>query len=515
MKPRWRGAALTFALPAFFLGYFFLYPLLRIFWLSLAGEGWLDAFTRPRFIEAAWFTLWQATVSTVLTVVAALPLTWALSRFTFRGKPLVKAFVTIPFVLPTVVVGAAFLSVFDAGLAPLLAAHVFYNVAVVVRTVGGVWSRIDPAVEEAAAVLGASPSRRFRQVIFPLIRPALASASAIVFLFCFTSFGTVLVLGQGRLRTLEVEIYQQAVNFLDLPVAAALSLIQLATVTAMLIVSARTQSRAATLTLSSEARLPVPRPGSQRRTVGAIVLVSVAVLSIPMIGLVGASLAGNGIGWRSLVGDSASAVEPLPAIRNSLGYAVAASVIAVLVGGLASSWLSSRGSRGWFDLLLMLPLGTSAVTIGFGFLLALDRPIDLRGTAVLVPLAHALVAIPFVVRATLPLLRSIKRELREAAAVLGASPARVWREIDLPIVARALAVGAGFAAVVSLGEFGATSFIVRPVSITVPALIFRSLGRPGSSSFATAMALAVVLATMTAVIVLLIDRVRGADAGFF
>jgi thiamine transport system permease protein len=239
------------------------------------------------------------------------------------------------------------------------------------------------------------------------------------------------------------------------------------------------------------------------------------LLSVPLIGLVGASFAGNGVGWRSLAVDSASAVEPLPAIGNSLGYAVAASLIAVVVGGLAASWLSSRRGRGWFDLLLMLPLGTSAVTIGFGFLLALDRPVDLRGTAVLVPVAHALVAIPFVVRATLPLLRSIKRELREAAAVLGASPARVWREIDLPIVARALAVGGGFAAVVSLGEFGATSFIVRPASITVPALIFRYLGRPGSSSFATAMALAVVLATITAVIVLAIDRVRGAETGFF
>jgi thiamine transport system permease protein len=312
-----------------------------------------------------------------------------------------------------------------------------------------------------------------------------------------------------------VEIYQQAVNFLDLPVAAALSLIQLATVTAMLVVSARTQRRASALTLASEARLPAPRPGGQRRGVWAILSVSLGLLSIPLVGLVGASLAGRGIGWRSLVTDTPSAVEPLPAIGNSLGYATVASVIAVVVGGLAASWLSNRRGGGWFDLLLMLPLGTSAVTIGFGFLLALDLPIDLRGTAALVPLAHALVAIPFVVRATLPLLRSIKRELREAAAVLGASPGRVWREIDLPIVARALAVGAGFAAVVSLGEFGATSFVVRPASMTVPALIFRNLGRPGSSSFATAMALAVVLAVMTAVIVLVIDRVRGADTGMF
>jgi len=517
MKPRSRpvGTALTLALPLLFLAYFFLYPLIRILWLSLSGEGWADAFTRPRFIEAAWFTLWQATLSTIITVAAALPLTWVVSRFNFRGKALVRAFVTVPFVLPTVVVGAAFLSVFDAGLWALIAAHVFYNIAVVVRTVGGVWSRIDPAMEEAAAVLGASPIRRFRTLVFPLIRPALASASAIVFLFCFTSFGTVLVLGQGRLRTLEVEIYQQAVNFLDLPVAAALSLIQLATVTAMLVVSARTQQRASTLVLASEARLPAPRPGTQRIAMRGILLVSLGLLAIPLAGLVGASLDGNGIGWRSLVTETPAAVEPLPAIGNSVGYAMVASLIAVVVGGLAASWLSNRKGGRWFDLLLMLPLGTSAVTIGFGFLLALDRPIDLRGTAALVPLAHALVAIPFVVRATLPLLRSIKRELREAAAVLGASPSRVWREIDLPIVARALAVGAGFAAVVSLGEFGATSFVVRPASTTVPALIFRYLGRPGSSSFATAMALAVVLAVMTAIIVLVIDRVRGTETGMF
>jgi thiamine transport system permease protein len=515
MRGRRWTTALVLGLPVLFLGYFFLYPLTRILWLSLSSAGWTEAFTRPRFIEAAWFTLWQATLSTLLTVVAALPLTWVVSRFDFPGKALVRALVTIPFVLPTVVVGAAFLSVFDAGIGALIAAHVFYNIAVVVRTVGGVWSRIDPTVEEAAAVLGASPFGRFRMVVLPLIRPALASASAIVFLFCFTSFGTVLVLGQGRLRTLEVEIYQQAVNFLDLPVAAALSLIQLATVAAMLVVSARTQRRASALTLASEARLPAPRPGSQRTAVWATLTVSLGLLAVPLIGLVGASLAGRGVGWRSLLTDTPSAVDPLPAIGNSLGYALIASIIAVVVGGLAASWLSNRGAGGWFDLLLMLPLGTSAVTIGFGFLLALDRPIDLRGTAALVPLAHALVATPFVVRATLPLLRSIKRELREAAAVLGASPARVWREIDLPIVARALAVGAGFAAVVSLGEFGATSFVVRPASITVPALIFRYLGRPGSASFATAMALAVVLAVMTALIVLLIDRVRGAETGMF
>jgi thiamine transport system permease protein len=463
----------------------------------------------------AWFTLWQAVVSTVLTLLAALPLTWALSRFNFRGKSLVRALVTVPFVLPTVVVGAAFLSIFNRGVGTLLAAHVFYNIAVVVRTVGGVWSRIDRRIEEAATTLGAGPFKTFRAVTLPLLGPAIASAAAIVFLFCFTSFGTVLILGGGRLRTLEVEIYQQAVSFLDLPVAGALSLIQLATVLVVLFVSSRLQASASRLMLSTEADLPRPHPGLQRTRVTAVVIITVAALAVPLASLVLASLRDDLVGWRSLLSSGASALRPIPAIGNSLAYAVVATLIAVTVGGAAAAWLAGRRGGSWFDALVMLPLGTSAVTIGFGFLIALDRPIDLRGTWVLVPLAHALVAVPFVVRTTLPILRAIRNELRETAAVLGASPARVFREIDLPIASRALAVGAGFAALVSLGEFGATSFVVRPASITVPALIYRLLGRPGSASFATAMALAVVLAALTTVLVLLIDRLRGRRAETF
>jgi thiamine transport system permease protein len=163
----------------------------------------------------------------------------------------------------------------------------------------------------------------------------------------------------------------------------------------------------------------------------------------------------------------------------------------------------------------MLPLGTSAVTIGFGFLVALDRPVDLRATTALVPLAHALVAVPFVVRATVPLLRSINPTVREAAVMLGASPVRVFRHVDLPIATRAALIGAGFAFVVSLGEFGATSFIARPDTVTIPVMIFRLLGRPGLGNFAAALALAVVLGALTAAAILAIDRLRSADLGTF
>jgi thiamine transport system permease protein len=188
-------------------------------------------------------------------------------------------------------------------------------------------------------------------------------------------------------------------------------------------------------------------------------------------------------------------------------------LIASGIGMLAAVVIvRARGRSGRvFDSVLMLPLGTSAVTIGFGFLVALDEPFDLRASLLLIPVAHALVAIPFVVRSTVPVMESIQHRLREAAAVLGASPRRVWREVDLPLVARALAVAAMFAFAISVGEFGATSFIARPATATIPVAIFRLLSRPGT--FGEAMALSVVLMSITAVAALGIEAIRGNRSG--
>ncbi len=104
----------VWVLPVAFLGYFFLFPVTRVLIHALEENAFAEL-TRPRFLASAWFTVWQAVLSTLLTLVAALPLTWALARFNFPGKPLVRALVTIPFVLPTVVVGAAFSGTYAAG----------------------------------------------------------------------------------------------------------------------------------------------------------------------------------------------------------------------------------------------------------------------------------------------------------------------------------------------------------------------------------------------------------------
>ncbi|GAA3217045.1 hypothetical protein GCM10020256_19780 [Streptomyces thermocoprophilus] len=208
-------------------------------------------------------------------------------------------------------------------------------------------------------------------------------------------------------------------------------------------------------------------------------------------------------------------VPPIAAIGNSLRYAVVATLIAVVIGGLAAAALTRRDAgrlvRG-FDALLMLPLGVSAVTVGFGFLIALDEPpLDLRASWIIVPLAQALVGVPFVVRTMLPVLRAVDARLREAAAVLGASPWRVWREVDLPLVRRALLISAGFAFAVSLGEFGATVFLARPDNPTLPVAVARLLSRPGDLNYGQAMALSTILMVVCAAALLLLERLRGAD----
>ena len=518
--------------PAAFLGVFFLYPVGSILVRGLGADGLnrlVELPGRSSFRGVAWFTLWQAVASTVLTVAVALPGAHLLARRRFRGRSLLRAAATVPFVLPTVVVGGAFLALFERlGLdngplrltrtaGAILAAHVFFNVAVVLRTVGTFWEGLDLRAVEQARVLGASPAQAFRWVTWPRLWPAVAAASSIVFLFCFTSFGVVLVLGGPTRATLETEVWRHAVFRGDLASATALALVQLAAVVAMVVVTNRLQRRRA---VAQRVVRRVPPPRASVRLLAANLALLGVVLGLPIAVLVERSLTRgrSGGGWAGFTLDHYGAltdrlsllpVSALGALRNSLVFAVVAAGLAVMVGGLASVVVvhGRRTVARAFDLGMMLPLGASAVTVGFGMLIALSEPpLDFRSSRWLVPVAHALIGVPFVMRVVVPTLRGIDVRLREAAATLGATPARVRREIDLPIAARALAVGAGFSFAVSLGEFGATSFLPRhPDRLTAPLALFRLLSQPGDALRGQAMALAVVLMLVTALSVLAIE----------
>lgn len=406
----------------------------------------------------------------------------------------------------------------------ILLAHVFFNYAVVVRTVGGLWGQLDPRQEEAARMLGASRLTAWRTVTLPALGPAVAAAALMVFLFTFTSFGIVQILGGPTFATLEVEIYRQTSEIFDLSAAAVLTLVQFAAVGAILAVHAWTVRRRETALRLVDASLTARRPrGAGQWALLAGVLTTVALLLVlPLAVLVQRSLDAPGFAYyKALTREDGGTflVPPLDAVGISLRYALAATLVALVIGGLAAAALARRDAgrlvRG-FDALLMLPLGVSAVTVGFGFLIALDEPpLDLRSSWLLVPLAQALVGVPFVVRTMLPVLRAVDDRLRQAATVLGAGPWRVWREVDLPLVRRALLVAAGFAFAVSLGEFGATVFIARPDNPTLPVAVARLLGRAGELNYGQAMALSTILMVVCALALLVLERLRIDRSGEF
>lgn len=552
----WTAAVVV---PLLFLGVFFAWPVVvmvaRGFVVdgALDVSGFADVFSRPRTWRIVGLTLAQASVATVVSVLLGVPGAFVLYRRSFRGRAAVRALVTVPFVLPTVVVGVAFRSLLveggplgflrlDGTFTAIVAALVFFNYAVVVRAVGGLWERLDPRAEQAARALGASPWRAFRTVTLPALTPAVASAASLVFLFSATAFGTVLVLGGLRFGTIETEIWIQTTQFLDLRAAAVLSVVQLVVVAGALLVAGRTRARRERA-LDLGAPTATVRPLTLRRPAGtprgdghaldlaaaAVTAVVVVLLALPLVNLVVRSLRtadGWGVDHYVALGATADTlgVTPLEAAVTSLRVALDATTIALVVGGLVALVVSRRPRRALgrravagLDAVFMLPLGVSAVTVGFGFLLSMHDPfglsVDLRTSPLLVPVAQAVVAVPLVVRTVLPVLRAIDPRLREAAATLGAAPGRVLATVDLPVAARGLGLAVGFAFAASLGEFGATSFLARPDRPTLPVVIFRLIGRPGADSYGTALAASVVLAVLTAGIVAACERLRAGNPG--
>jgi thiamine transport system permease protein len=548
----WRHGLLL--VPLIFLTLFFFFPLLTILLFSLFPQGqadfsgFLELMTSAYYCDTFVFTLIQAMLSTLLTLALAVPSAYVFTRFQFPGKTLWMAVATLPFVLPTVVVAAGFNALLgprgllnmlligtfhletppiqmDRTLTLILIVHAFYNFSVALRLITGYWANQSPRIEEAARALGVSDWTLWWRVRLPLLRPALIAAALLVFIFTFTSFGVVLILGGPRFATVEVEIYRQANDLFNLPMAAALSLVQIVFMFVLMLFYTRLQRRMVVSMTAQGAVARVPRSPGQRLLVGVTVGGIAFLLGSPLVALVLRSVSlqdGVGLFYYQQLGTNARGsvlfVPPAQAIGNSLLFALLTTLLSVSLGTVTAYLLSGRVSRlaALLDPLFMLPLATSAVTLGFGYIIAFDEPpLNLRTSPLLIPLAHTLVAMPFVVRSVLPALRAIPPNLAEAARSLGASGWRVWWRVEVPLISRGIIVGATFAFTVSMGEFGASLFIARPDTPTIPLVIFRLLGQPGALNYGQAMAMSSILLLVCALAFVGIERLRKAGIGEF
>lgn len=552
-------------LPAIlFLAIFFFLPLARIFAFSLDSSALtLDHLRLAGSVLQ--FTFYQAALSTLLTFLLGLPAAVVFARFDFRGKSLLRALTAVPFMLPTVVVAAGFNAFlgprgwvntalsslrsaqyataeplpFVGTLTAILVAHVFYNTTILIRLVGNALTHLDPRLEQAARTLGADSMRVWTRVTLPLLRAPLLAAGLLVFLFDFTSFGVILLLGGPQFSTLEVEIYIQSMHLLNLPMAALLSLIQLLCTLAFSALYTRLATRSLFPTTPRPSVSRKPKTLRQRFLVASFIFLLSSFFFLPLLSLPLRSFARLDAdrGQRGQVSDgltiayytelfvnrrgSVFYVPPVEAARNSLGYAGMTVLLSLALGFPAASALA-RPNRltKLMDPLLLLPLGASAVTLGLGYIITFNKtPIanyqPLIASPFIVPLAHTVIALPFVIRTLQPALASIPERLRQAAATLGASPFRAWQTVDWPILSRAILSAATFAFTVSLGEFGAASLLARPDYPTLPVAVARFLSQPGSLNYGQAMAMSTILMLVTLLGILLIEKARLPGAGEF
>jgi thiamine transport system permease protein len=534
---------LTFLIIAFF------YPLSRILALTLDPQ----ALTTQNLLLSSnvlFFTFYQATLSTLLTLLLGLPSAYLFARYDFRGKSLLRALTAVPFMLPTVVVAAGFSALlgprglvnalfplssfsFIGTLTAILIAHVFYNTTIIIRVVGNALSSLDPKLEAAARSLGADSFHVWWNIILPLLRPSILASSLLVFLFDFTSFGVILLLGGSQFATLEVEIYLRVLKLPNLPLAALLSIIQLICTLLISLLYTRVVTRSTIQTAPRSAASNIHKPKTLREKIyiAAFIFLLTSFFLLPLSALPFRSLvrleADRGQRGEVQYGfttdyyrelfvnrrGSVFYVPPIQATANSLGYATATVVLSLLLGFPAALALAkpTRLER-VLDPLIMLPLGSSAVMLGLGFIISFGAWL---ASPLFVPFAHTLVALPFVIRALQPAIASIPERLRQAAATLGASPLEVWKNIDLPILRRATLAAATFAFTISLGEFGATLLISRPEYPTIPVAIERFLSQPGGLNYGQAMAMATILMLITIVSILLIEKFRISGSGEF
>ncbi len=512
-------SALAVALLAV-LGLFLAWPIARLLGRALSIRGFTDVAQDARIREVVWFSLWQATASGAAVFALALPTAAVLARYQFRGRGWVLALASAPFTLPTVVVGSAFLALAPdrfrrtAGL--IICAHIFFNFGYALRSLVAAWERVDPALHDAAATLGASPRRVFASITAPLLRRPCAEVAAVVFALCFTSFGVVLMLGGPRRSTIDVEVYRQALDYGRFDRSAVLAIGQLLILVPLLLAARRRMGALrGGASLRTFARRPVT--AVQWSLAGAATALVVAITAAPLASLVTRSLRGPDaqVSLRSYRGlaevtrGSGLIETPLHSMAVSMRAAIIVAIMAVTVATLVATLLAGtpgprRPIRGALRLLTVLPLATSAVTLGLGVLIAFSKsPFAWRTMWFMLPVVQSVVCLPFVLAIIVPAFAELCHTPRDAARTLGASPWRVWWSVDLPRVRRSLGAATGTAFAVGIGEFGAASLLARPARETMPIAIARLAGRPGAALAGQASALAVVLAAVTAAATLL------------
>ena len=531
---------LILSFPITFLIIFFYLPI-----ISIIHEGLWDNGLTLKYLKAVlsnsyhrgiiFFTIGQALASTLLTLALGLPGAYIFAKYDFPGKSLVKAILTVPFVMPSIMVALGFILLFgkqgfftqligrDLGILyswkAILIAHAFYNFPVVVRMVSSLWQRINPHYEEVAMSLGARGFTLFRKVTLPMLLPGIFASSMLTFIFCFLSFSIPLILGGYRYATIEVDIFTSIMTLLDFKIGSALAIIQLTLSFVFMYIYIKSLDMYA----KAEEQRVFRRPqkltlreliGLKGLLIGIYSVIVFIFIISPLLAVLYDSLIFQGrfsLEWYRRVFSAEYnpifGANTLIAIKNSLLFGFSAVLLSTTVALIIAYALHRWQFKGKniFEALVMLPLGSSAITLGLGYIRTFHKPpLELLGTWYIIVFAHTIIAYPFVLRAISAVLKKIKPNLKEAALSLGAKEWQAFIKVELPLALGGIIVGAIFAFAMSIAELGATYMLYQPEYTTIAIAVYRFLS---ARQWGSASALSVILMIVSAVSFMIIERV--------
>jgi len=548
--------------PIFFLFLFFYLPLINMLLTVVLEENLLygdtmtvilTIITNPLNVRILLFTFYQAFLSTLFAVIIGIPGAYILANYDFRGKNLLNALMTVPFVLPAIVVVLGFILVYgEAGLLNQLVnnlfginpfsfegtfhgvilAHVFYNTPVIIRLVSASWEINDPDIDDVSRTLGSSGWHKFRHITLPSILPGLVAASLLVFIYCFTSFAVVFSVGGVHYKTLEVRIYESVKGFrFDIVEGAVLAIVQLITITVVLIIYI-SFTRKLRKVESSRSRMATKKPLLESKSAGELIkgsfiLIYFLILTIlfffPLsVILLRSIMLDNGIltieGFTTVLSAKFNqylGTSPLNQLFNTLVFSSVVAIVSVTLGLLAS-YLTRKAKhysmvKNTLFIAFILPMATSGIIMAFSMITLFQESIIMTSQAwIAIIIAHVLVSFPFINRTIEASLDKINPDIVDVARTLGGSRWQIFQQIELPLLKPGIIVSLSFAFAISVGEFGATNFIARHGFTTIAVGVYQFLS---TRQFIYSAAMASVLIFICIACFMLIEKYGRLDLG--
>ncbi len=479
------GAVLPIALIILFL----LFPVISVLISSFYdGTKFSFEFLKIIFSDTLYyyifgFTFSQALLSTLITLIVGIPIGYIFGRFEFRGRKILMALFTVPFVLPTVLVGMGFVSLFgEAGFLgskflSLILAHTFYNIPLVIHYFSAYYRTFDQNMIDVAKTLGSKGFHRFFRVFLPLFLPPILSASVLTFVFCFLSYGVVYIIGAGSFKSTEIQIYSDYFSG-ERNIAAALALVQLILILIVVVgylILIRFQSRREKVGKTEIFPREKLLIKNKLKKPGNIILLFILFLGLilelaPMISIIITSFLDPNTNqfsnnYLTLFNNDFQSIAHIRigrAISNTILFALGSATIAgvlAIITVIIIGIKKRRKSTISLEILSYLPLTISSITLSIGI-----REIFYRFSFfanypwIFILISHGLIGYPFVIRALLNGINNLDQDLLDSAQTLGARWFFKFRKIYFPLLFRSFLAGFAFALGISLGEFSIANF---------------------------------------------------------